>query len=334
MKVKVISVNMKSTTLKMGFPASRVIPLDPVRQRSTSPGRALPGLDRTQYRFGVQKRQGSFRMGGNRTRMVVATTDPSCHLDYLGWVICLEAFLSSYVVKSIDLIRHTYVGLFKVLNFNIFKIHYSIHLVRLYHEAFNCQGFPASRVIPLNPVRQRSTSPGRALPGLDRTQYRFGVQKRQGSFRMGGNRTRMVVATTDPSCHLDYLGWVICLEAFLSSYVVKSIDLIRHTYVVRLYHEAFNCQVQFTSTMDQLFSVCMMSKILHRGSPLRGSFPWIRLGSGPLHPGGLYLGWIEPSTALVSRRGRVVSAWGKIEPGWWLPPQTRPATWTTSSEQN
>ena len=28
------------------------------------------------------------------------------------------------------------------------------------------------------------------------------------------------------------------------------------------------------------------------------------------HPGGLYLGWIEPSTALVSRRGRVVSAWG------------------------
>ncbi|CAF2056249.1 unnamed protein product [Brassica napus] len=54
------------------------------QQRSTSPGRALPGLDRTQYRFGVQKRQGSFRMGGgNRTRMVVATTGPSCHLDYL-----------------------------------------------------------------------------------------------------------------------------------------------------------------------------------------------------------------------------------------------------------
>ncbi|WZZ26980.1 hypothetical protein YC2023_010381 [Brassica napus] len=103
---------------------------------------------------------------------------------------------------------------------------------------------------------------------------------------------------------------------------------------VRLYHEAFNCQVQFTSTMDQLFSVCMMSKILHRSSPLRGSFPWVRLGSGPLHPGRLYLGWIEPSTALVSRRGRVVSAWGEIEPGWWLPPQARPATWTTSSGQN
>uniref|UniRef100_A0A0D3ECR5 Uncharacterized protein n=1 Tax=Brassica oleracea var. oleracea TaxID=109376 RepID=A0A0D3ECR5_BRAOL len=45
-------------------------------------------------------------------------------------------------------------------------------------------GFPASRITPLGPARQRSTSPGRALPGLDRTQYRFGVQKRQGSFRM------------------------------------------------------------------------------------------------------------------------------------------------------
>ncbi|KAF2570102.1 hypothetical protein F2Q70_00000752 [Brassica cretica] len=66
------------------------------------------------------------------------------------------------------------------------------------------EGFPASRIIPLGPVRQRCTSPGRILPELDRTQYRFGVQKRQGSFRMGGNRTRMVVATTGPSCHLDY----------------------------------------------------------------------------------------------------------------------------------
>ncbi|KAF3594438.1 hypothetical protein DY000_02023604 [Brassica cretica] len=45
-------------------------------------------------------------------------------------------------------------------------------------------GFPASRIIPLSPVRQRSTSSGRALPGLDRIQYCFGVQKRQGSFRM------------------------------------------------------------------------------------------------------------------------------------------------------
>ncbi|WZZ31677.1 hypothetical protein YC2023_015078 [Brassica napus] len=59
------------------FPASRIIPLDPVRQRSTSSGKVLPGLDRTQYRFGVQKRQSSFRMEGNRTRMVVATTDPN-----------------------------------------------------------------------------------------------------------------------------------------------------------------------------------------------------------------------------------------------------------------
>ncbi|KAH0899259.1 hypothetical protein HID58_048827 [Brassica napus] len=47
-----------------------------------------------------------------------------------------------------------------------------------------------------------------------------------------------------------------------------------------------------------------------KGSPLGGSFSWTRSSSGPLHPGGLYLGWIEPSTALMSRRGRVVSAWG------------------------
>ncbi|CAF2107492.1 unnamed protein product, partial [Brassica oleracea var. botrytis] len=57
------------------------------------------------------------------------------------------------------------------------------------------QGFPASRVIPLGPVRQRSTLPGRALPGLDRTQYRFGVQKRQGSFRMGRE------SNPDGGCH-------------------------------------------------------------------------------------------------------------------------------------
>ncbi|CAF2077884.1 unnamed protein product [Brassica napus] len=57
------------------------------------------------------------------------------------------------------------------------------------------QGFPASRVIPLGPVRQRSTSPGRAIPGLDRTQYRFGVQKRQNSFRMGRE------SNPDGGCH-------------------------------------------------------------------------------------------------------------------------------------
>ncbi|CAN6848250.1 unnamed protein product, partial [Brassica oleracea] len=55
-----------------GFSASRIILLDPVRQRSTSPGRALPGLDRTQYRFDVQKRQGSFRMGESNP-------DGGCH---------------------------------------------------------------------------------------------------------------------------------------------------------------------------------------------------------------------------------------------------------------
>ncbi|CAF1716196.1 hypothetical protein YC2023_113459 [Brassica napus] len=59
--------------LPIGFPASRVIPLGPVKQRSTSPGRAIPGLDRTQYRFGVQKRQGSFSMGRE------SNPDSDCH---------------------------------------------------------------------------------------------------------------------------------------------------------------------------------------------------------------------------------------------------------------
>ncbi|CAN6848409.1 unnamed protein product [Brassica oleracea] len=55
--------SIKELCRQTGFPASRIISLGPVRQRSTSPGRALPRLYRTQYRFGVQKRQGSFRMG-------------------------------------------------------------------------------------------------------------------------------------------------------------------------------------------------------------------------------------------------------------------------------
>ncbi|KAH0893483.1 hypothetical protein HID58_055912 [Brassica napus] len=41
-------------------------------------------------------------------------------------------------------------------------------------------------------------------------------------------------------------------------------------------------------------------RVLH----LRGSFPWARLGSGPLYPGGLYLGWGQrptPSTAFGDR---------------------------------
>ncbi|KAH0914859.1 hypothetical protein HID58_029305 [Brassica napus] len=46
---------------------------------------------------------------------------------------------------------------------------------------------------------------------------------------------------------------------------------------------------------------------LEKGVPhLRGSFPWARLGSGPLHPGGLYLGWGQgptPSTAFDDRMG-------------------------------
>nr|VDD31304.1 unnamed protein product [Brassica oleracea] len=47
---------------------------------------------------------------------------------------------------------------------------------------------------------------------------------------------------------------------------------------------------------------CVDEKVPH----LRGLFPWVRLGSGPLHPGGLYLGWGQgptPSTAFGDRIG-------------------------------
>ncbi|WZZ36603.1 hypothetical protein YC2023_020004 [Brassica napus] len=63
------------------------------------------------------------------------------------------------------------------------------------NKLFVCQGFSASRIIPLDPVRQRSTSPGRVLPGLNRTQYHFGVQKKQGSFRIGRE------SNPDGGCH-------------------------------------------------------------------------------------------------------------------------------------
>ncbi|WZZ25233.1 hypothetical protein YC2023_008634 [Brassica napus] len=69
--------------------------------------------------------------------------------------------------------------------------HEIVVISHLRHE----KGFPALRIIPLGPVRQQSTSPGRALPGLDRTQYRFGVQKRQGSFRMERK------SNPDGNCH-------------------------------------------------------------------------------------------------------------------------------------
>ncbi|KAF2582525.1 hypothetical protein F2Q68_00005716 [Brassica cretica] len=45
---------------------------------------------------------------------------------------------------------------------------------------------------------------------------------------------------------------------------------------------------------------------------LRGSFLWVRLGSGPLHPGGLYLGWGQgptPSTAFDNRDEQFASGW-------------------------
>ncbi|KAL0825693.1 hypothetical protein Bca101_049370 [Brassica carinata] len=55
---------------------------------------------------------------------------------------------------------------------------------------------------------------------------------------------------------------------------------------------------------------------LHRVLHLRGSFPWTRLGSGPLHPGGLYMGLGQgptPSTAFDDRMGS--SPPPGVEPG-------------------
>ena len=59
-------------------------------------------------------------------------------------------------------------------------------------------------------------------------------------------------------------------------------------------------------------SSCIIIKVFffffdNPGVPyLRGSFPWSRLDSGPLHPGGLYLGCGQgptPSTAFGDRMG-------------------------------
>ncbi|WZZ21072.1 hypothetical protein YC2023_122459 [Brassica napus] len=58
--------------------------------------------------------------------------------------------------------------------------------------------------------------------------------------------------------------------------------------------------------MFQMFYTKAMNVCRERVPHLRGSFPWARLGSGPLHPGGLYLGWGQgptPSTAFDDRMG-------------------------------
>lgn len=57
----------------MGSPLTRVIPLGPVRQQASFTREVFPWARRPSTRFGVQTRQGSFRMGGDRTRIVLAT---------------------------------------------------------------------------------------------------------------------------------------------------------------------------------------------------------------------------------------------------------------------
>ena len=56
--------------------------------------------------------------------------------------------------------------------------------------------------------------------------------------------------------------------------------------------------------------------LIIQGSPLTWIIPWARLGSGPLHPGGLYLGWGQgstPSTAFDDKMGS--SPPPGVEPG-------------------
>ena len=53
-------------------------------------------------------------------------------------------------------------------------------------------------------------------------------------------------------------------------------------------------------------------------SQLRGSFPWARLDSGPLHPGGLYLGWGQGSTSNTAFDDKMGSS---------HPPGSNPGTW-------
>ncbi|KAL0682481.1 hypothetical protein Bca4012_049328 [Brassica carinata] len=59
----------------------------------------------------------------------------------------------------------------------------------------------------------------------------------------------------------------------------------------------------------------MKSSLLPGVPRLRGSFPWARSGSRPASSGRFFPGLEGPVPALVSRRGRVASAWGRIEPG-------------------
>ncbi|KAH0864875.1 hypothetical protein HID58_082086 [Brassica napus] len=62
---------------------------------------------------------------------------------------------------------------------------------------------------------------------------------------------------------------------------------------------------------------------VRKGSHLRGSFPWDRLGSGPLHPGGLYLGWGQGPTSSTAFGDRMGSS---------PPPGVEPVSMTIGSQ--
>ena len=65
-------------------------------------------------------------------------------------------------------------------------------------------------------------------------------------------------------------------------------------------------QIQINSVSCRLLLLLLFFFYNPEVPHLRGSFPWVRLGSGPLHPEGLYLGWGQgptPSTAFGDRMG-------------------------------
>ncbi|CAN6894547.1 unnamed protein product [Brassica oleracea] len=76
-------------------------------------------------------------------------------------------------------------------------------------------------------------------------------------------------------------------------------------------------EAEQTNGWKQCFRHCSKPCNSEDGVPhLRGSFPWFRLGSGPLHPGGLYLGWGQgptPSTVFDDKMDS--SPLPGVEPG-------------------
>ncbi|WZZ63696.1 hypothetical protein YC2023_075066 [Brassica napus] len=137
-------------------------------------------------------------------------------------------------------------------------------------------GFPASRVIPLGPVRQRSTSSGRALPGLDRTQYRFGVQKRHGSFRMGresnpdgGCHNRPVLPLGLPGRLYNWEIYYYCIDFHCHTWEVAKLPLIAFaTNLGNCTERSTNNGTELSIKACPLYVMHGFSSLIHQSIPL------------------------------------------------------------------